>query len=179
MFQGTRHGWLVAIAVLAGFAGCQPLYHGKQKMPNPERTQPPAGTDTGAPIVWDENCDSHFFEKKPTVPPDHALAATKISAGDTEINQAKPMPPDGKKSALVLDAIEQYKQALNADPYNADATYSLAVAYATVRKKKCALDLINRLVALKGDPKIEPDATRLLQAAYSEKAFEPFKQQLP
>jgi len=174
--MGTRHVGLIAIAALVG---CQPLYHGKQKMQNPERTEPPKGTATAAEVVWNEDCDSHFFEKSTSQKPDHALAATKISKGDTDISAAKPLPADGKKSALVLDAIDQYKQALNADPYNADATYSLAVAYATVRKKKCALDLINRLVALKADPKIEPDATRLLQAAYSETAFAPFRQQLP
>jgi hypothetical protein len=177
--MGTGRAWILVIG-LVGLVGCQPLYHGKQKMQNPERTTPPKGSEpVAAPIVWNEDCDSHFFEARTKQKPDHAAAAAKISAGDAAIAQAKPMANDDKKGTLVLDAIAQYKQALNVDPYNADATYDLAVAYATVRKKKCALDLINRLVALKQDPAVEPDATRLLQAAYTETAFAPFKQQLP
>jgi len=161
-------------------AACQPLYGGKPSdMKDPKKTRPKNGEVVAEEIEWDDNCDSKFFEKPIKIKPDHAVVRQHITLADQAINASDVEEKPGKKSSLVLTAIDEYKQALVEDPYDAEATYGLAVAYATVYKKKCALDLIERLVALRANPAYEADAKRLLAAAYSEAAFKPFKSALP
>lgn len=168
------------LVVCALAAGCQPLYGGKPAdMSKPRQTSPTAGTPQGEEIVWDDRCNSDFFGKPTALEPNLAVVQQHVAAGDQALTASKTEPKPGKKSTLVLLSIDEYKQALVEDPYDAEATYGLAVAYATVYKKQCALDLINRLVALRAYARSEPDAKRLLAAAYAEPAFKPFKSALP
>jgi hypothetical protein len=163
-------------------AACQPLYGNKPaEMKDPERRRPKPGEVAAAPeIPWDETCDSKFFEKPSTAKPRRTVVQEHVTAANQALAASDADDVSGKqKSSLVITAIDEYKQALVEDPYDVEATYGLAVAYATVYKKKCALDLINRLVALRAHPSYEADAKRLLAAAYSESAFTPFKSSLP
>ncbi|MBK9070012.1 MAG: hypothetical protein IPL79_03255 [Myxococcales bacterium] len=45
--------------------------------------------------------------------------------------------------------LETLHTALAADPYNVDATYLLAAAYARVQRKQCTLNLLERLLEMK------------------------------
>jgi hypothetical protein len=168
------------LLVVCLLVGCQPLYSGKPaKMRNPDETRPKTGEPVAEEIVWDDKCNSEFFGKPSALKPNAGVVQKHVATGDLSLDASEREAPTAKKSSLVLAAIDEYKLALVEDPYSAEATYGLAVAYATVYKKQCALDLINRLVALRSYPRSEPDAKRLLTAAYSEPAFKPFKSALP
>lgn len=170
----------LALWVILGVVACQPLYGNRpDNMPNPRQVRPKDGAPVATAIEWDTNCDSPYFEKPTALKPNRAIVQQHVATGEQSLTAADSEEVPAKKSTLVITAINEYKQALAEDPYDSEATYGLAVAYATVYKKQCALDLINRLVALRANPKFESDAKRMLAAAYSEPAFKPFKSALP
>lgn len=47
------------------------------------------------------------------------------------------------------EAVAKLITALQADPYNVDATYSLAATYARIGRKQCALNLLTRLLQMR------------------------------
>jgi hypothetical protein len=75
---------------------------------------------------------------------------------------------------MAAQGVEQYRQALIADPYNAEATLKLALAYDKVLRKGCALAMLKRLDALAANPKFgaEPQINRVLD---NESWFKPYR----
>jgi hypothetical protein len=53
---------------------------------------------------------------------------------------------------LVTQAVDDFITALRADPYNVEATYSLAAAYATIGRRQCTINLLTRLLQMKSHP---------------------------
>jgi hypothetical protein len=52
----------------------------------------------------------------------------------------------------MTQAVDDYITALRADPYNVQATYGLAAAYAQIGRKQCTLNLLNRLLQMRSHP---------------------------
>ena len=50
---------------------------------------------------------------------------------------------------MVTQAVDDFITALRADPYNVEATYSLAAAYATIPRPQCTINLLTRLLQMK------------------------------
>lgn len=50
---------------------------------------------------------------------------------------------------MVTQAVEDFITALRADPYNVEATYSLAAAYATIGRFQCTINLLTRLLQMR------------------------------
>jgi hypothetical protein len=50
---------------------------------------------------------------------------------------------------LVTQAVDDFITALRADPYNVEATYSLAAAYATIGRAQCTINLLTRLLQMR------------------------------
>ena len=176
MLGGMRH---VIGVILCAMAGCSGLYE-KPAAPlaNPRKVPAPKTAEIqAAAIVWDESCPT-FFHEPPVVAVSRPDAELLVARARDTVAQATVAKPD-QRGALIVRAIEEDKRALGKDPYSAEATYHLAVVYAQLHKKKCALDLINRLVALRGHPRYRADAKRLIDAAYDEPAFVPLRAHLP
>jgi hypothetical protein len=110
------------------------------------------------------------------VPNTNAARALSETASNTLVQADRAEDPKSR-AGLTLEAIEKYKQALNKDPYNAEATYGLAIAYTKVLRKGCTLKLLKRLSDLKANPKYQPDAQRMIDAAAEQNAFKPFKKE--
>jgi tetratricopeptide (TPR) repeat protein len=53
---------------------------------------------------------------------------------------------------MVTQAVDDFITALRADPYNVEATYSLAAAYATIGRPQCTINLLTRLLQLRPHP---------------------------
>lgn len=163
---------LVAAAGLAALvAGCAPLYSGKaEPLRKPQsKTRPPEADQA---IKWTEPCDVDFFADATRVKRNSALAASESARADASMMTAlaKDDPIPG-----VLDAIGKYKAALVADPYNAEATKGLAVAYAKVYFKGCAVKLLGRLSEMADNPLYSADATRMVDSAAADSAFDGFR----
>jgi len=53
---------------------------------------------------------------------------------------------------MVTQAVDDFITALRADPYNVQATYSLAAAYATIGRYQCTVNLLTRLLQMRPHP---------------------------
>jgi hypothetical protein len=68
------------------------------------------------------------------------------------LKQAAAGEDRGRSEKLVQQAVHHFVTALLADPYNVDATYTLAAAYARIGRGQCAVNLLARLVPLRRLP---------------------------
>lgn len=50
---------------------------------------------------------------------------------------------------MITQAVDDFITALRADPYNIEATYSLAAAYATIGRYQCTINLLTRLLQMR------------------------------
>jgi len=73
---------------------------------------------------------------------------------------ARPTTASSVKS--VSDAIDLYRNALLSDPYNAEATLKLALAYDRLLRKGCALAMLRRLDSIASNGKLDPYATPMV-----------------
>jgi hypothetical protein len=65
------------------------------------------------------------------------------------IESEKNIPPEDV-AGKIESAVAKFFGALSADPYNVNATYNLAAAYARIGRNQCAVNLLYRLAAMKG-----------------------------
>lgn len=154
---------MVACVGLAfGAAACQPLYGGKpEKLKNPEKHKRPPEVEAPPPeIKYVEDCAANFREDPKRVNQQTGAANTLVGAGDTAIQSSVKAKEPAAQADLIKSAIDKYRNALIKDPYNAEATLKLAIAYDMVYRKGCALAMLKRLAALQGNPKFAKEANR-------------------
>lgn len=108
------------------------------------------------PKKFVEECVMYTHEAGKPVPQRQA-AAQRVSEGDAKVIAFTKAPID-KNAQLMVEAIARYSMALKADPFDADATLHLALAYETTLRKGCALKLLDRLSVLAKNPKLSPKA---------------------
>lgn len=53
------------------------------------------------------------------------------------------------REQYITDAVAHLLTALEADPYNVQATYTLAAAYARIGRRQCSLNLLTRLLQMR------------------------------
>lgn len=146
--------WLGCLA-----AACQPMYGGKpQKLKDP----PPIahrGDDTGEPPkkAYVEQCTTDFHARPPAIgiKRNTATAHEEVKTAGTRLQEADKAPERTGKQRLILEAIDRYHRALSLDPFDAEATVKLALAYDRTLRKGCALALLRRLQALANHPAFE------------------------
>ena len=63
---------------------------------------------------------------------------------------------------MITQAVTDFITALRADPYNVEATYSLAAAYATIGRPQCTINLLTRLLQMRPHPSKHADVERHL-----------------
>jgi tetratricopeptide (TPR) repeat protein len=130
-----------------------------QKLRTPEPVKMPDGPLDPTPVAVAYENDCAYFEtkapkaivRKPTLAATHTVEGDKKSA-DYDV------APAADKEDLINESIREYQRALREDPYNAEATLRLALAYDKVRRKGCALALLERLEKLAQNPKFSAEA---------------------
>jgi predicted small lipoprotein YifL len=174
-------GVLTAAALIA-LAGCGGPYKGKpEKLPKVKKSTPPPEVASADPVVeikYDEECSAKFTDDPNKAKKSSSKAGGFIAAGNDNISRAGSSTDPAVQVDNIIRAIEQYKKALLEDHYNPEATFYLAVAYAQVRKKGCALKLLKRLGELAINPRLAGGQSRLdafLNLVEDEAAFKPFK----
>lgn len=50
---------------------------------------------------------------------------------------------------LITDSVSTFLDSLAADPYNVNSTYNLAAAYARIKRKQCAYNMLDRLIQMR------------------------------
>jgi len=147
---------LLVLSVIAfAVVGCRPIYGDKpDKLANPaKKKRPPDAPETATEVKYVEDCQTNFREEKRPVQ-DTASANRLTGEGDSAVQQSNAAKEPSAAAGLIRDAIDKYRNALMKDPYNADATLKLALAYDKVYRKGCALKLLARISQLEGNPKI-------------------------
>ena len=174
----SLRGTALALVAAIGMAGCGDMYGAKaEPIPKPHKKAKPPVVDTpAADIKYDEDCKTKFQEDNKTAMARRSpgRAAPLIDAGDASLASIGEKTDPAAAASAAVDAINRYKNALAQDPYSARATYQLAVAYALVRKKGCALALLKRLTDLQKYPDFENEATRMMHSVDDEPAFKGF-----
>jgi hypothetical protein len=150
---------LVAALVLFG-VGC----HEKQELTAPP---PPLRPEAeAAPLkpltATQKDCDPLDTDHAPkplgfderSIPEGNRLAeqgkAKLRTAQSAEVTRAT-------REDMTKQAVEDFITALSADPYNIEATYSLAAAYATMPRSQCTINLLTRLLQMRSHPSKRAD----------------------
>jgi hypothetical protein len=103
----------------------------------------PAGPADCGPMV--ETTETKFHDRE--IPAGEQLA----QQGEQELTAARGSAGQSYEQG-VTSAVETLLQALSFDPYNVDATYTLAQAYALIDRPQCSLNLIQRVIYMRSHP---------------------------
>jgi hypothetical protein len=146
----TRAALLAALAV--ALLGC----HEKEQLtapPPPLRPEaepaPPKATAAVQkdcePVDADHEAKPFSFDER-SIPEGNRLA----DQGRTKLRTAQSAEvARNTREDLVTQAVDDFITALRADPYNVEATYSLAAAYATIGRAQCTINLLTRLLQMR------------------------------
>ncbi|MBA2543229.1 MAG: hypothetical protein H0V17_26545, partial [Deltaproteobacteria bacterium] len=147
-------GKLTAFVLLAVATGCQPMYDGpSESLPKVRRVPHQAVPEVDPVIPYVDTCATNFRGDPTRVSIDRARATELVITGDTSIKQAEKIEDPRSRTQLVATGIDHYRNALVKDPYDAEATLKLALAYDKVYRRGCALKLLARISMLEGHPK--------------------------
>jgi hypothetical protein len=128
-------------------AGHQPSSQTEGSLPGAKKAKDQEGKEPAPVVVYKEDCDTNFRGPTGSIR-QSGEAARLVTEGDAKIvNVSKASSPEGKKD-LILGSIDKYRAALTKDPYDAEATLKLALAYDMTLRKGCALALLRRLETL-------------------------------
>lgn len=160
------------IVLLAVVAGCQSMY-GKSSEPLVKVRKVPHKdvAVTEPPIPYVDECRTNFHGDPTRVSVDARRATALVVTGDTSLQQAEKIENPQTRAKAVVDGIEHYSQALTKDPYSAEATLKLALAYDKVYRRGCALKLLGRIATLENHPKFRVSAQRMIGWVTSEPAW--------
>ncbi|HTE51872.1 MAG TPA: hypothetical protein VK698_13550 [Kofleriaceae bacterium] len=135
------------------------------------------GGKTGKPAaISDEQCRTNFFAEPKKGPRRVKEARTMAMQADSSLLAAERQFGPARQQ-LVVEAMGTLSNALGKDPYGPEPTYKLAVAYALLGRKSCSLALLERLKGLATMPDVEKEASRTIQRAARDPAFEPFSKE--
>jgi hypothetical protein len=157
-------GKLWAVATAFALVACQPMYGAKApKLKNPpvvaesKRKLPPQ-PDLPKPQPIEE-CEWHAQPPPAKAPKrDTRASQDNVVKADAKIIASDKATDIKPKGDLLIDSINEYGNALIKDPYNAEATLKLAVAYDKALRKGCALKMLDRLAKLAAHPTYEKAA---------------------
>jgi hypothetical protein len=125
----------------------------KAKVEVPKDCEPTAADEELKPIAFNQR----------SIPEGSRLAeeakANLKTAESAEIERSL-------REQYTVDSVIKLITALQADPYNVTATYTLAATYARIGRKQCAINLLTRLLQMRPHaskrPEVESHLDRLL-----------------
>ncbi len=168
----------LGLGTSAMLSGCSGPYSGKaERLKRPKKKERPPAEDTGAQeVVLDEECRTDFFQ-----PPVTRRNARRGRALATEaqgiLERSEAQEDDAARVRDVGYALDKLRNALKHDPYGPEPTYRMAVAYAVIGKKGCALRLLERLDALTRMPETTAEAERAVKRALRDPSFDLFRKE--
>jgi hypothetical protein len=155
-------GKLTAFVLLAVTTGCQSMYGGpSESLPKIRKVPHKAVPEVEPVIPYVDSCATNFRANPVGLSIDRVRASQLVVTGDTSIQQAEKIENPQSRTQLVIAGIDHYRNALVKDPYDAEATLKLALAYDKVYRRGCALKLLARISTLEGHPKFRVAARRV------------------
>lgn len=154
------------------------MYSGKaERIKNPPPIKPPAtvpgqGENAEPPVVYNENpCPIRLSNAVPGAKKKTVSTASLTAEGDQKFEKIDAAPTPAAKTALLLDSLDKYRRALIDDPFSAEATLKLALAYDKARYKSCALSLLGRLAQLAEHPRYARAANQRIDEVVDTQAY--------
>jgi hypothetical protein len=146
---------LFALGHLALLAGCgggavtaaPPPLRPEEVVVDEGPPPPPEPTDCEPLSAADAKPYLPYEQRKMSIDEAQELA----KEGITLLNQGKVADPKAQED-LTTEAVDKFITALLADPYNVDATYNLAAAYALIDRFQCSINLLERLLQMRSHP---------------------------
>jgi hypothetical protein len=158
--MGKRILWVAVVGVCA----CQAPYGSRPaKLYNPPIKPHPVDVEPVEVVHYNETCRTDFHtDPKPAIARiDHRGAVQAISTANITYRTAIKMPKtEPQKLKLIARSVDEWSEALRKDPYDAEATVGLALAYDQLLRKECALRLLARLSDLAGNKNYAAAALR-------------------
>jgi hypothetical protein len=156
---------LVFVSGIASL-GCQPLYGGKpEKLVAPQKKKaPPEAAVTETPIKEVDDCIADFRGDAKSVKQLTSQANQLTEEGNTAMANADKAAQPSAQAGLLKESIDRYRSALIKDPYHAEATLKLALAYDKVYRKGCAIAMLKRLLTLTANPRFAKAATNAIES---------------
>ena len=153
----------LAACVLIACAGCQGLYDGRAaplRTPKPtKRVEPP---DPTASVRYVDDCPANFRAAPiGDAQRDQTGSQRLARQGADSVTAATTQKDPVAQASGISVGIDRFGAALTKDPYNADATLELALAYDRVYRKGCALKLLARIASLETHPKFRAAAKQV------------------
>src|SRR5688572_3927834 len=147
---------LACLALACGtLTAWQPLYGAKpEELRQPgKKKKPPEAPEAEVKIVYVEDCGADFRADPKTVRPQTAMSNQLVGEGETALQSADKAKDPASQAELIKVSIDKFRNALIRDPYNAEATLQLALAYDRVLRKGCAIALLKRIATMEMNPK--------------------------
>jgi hypothetical protein len=170
-----------SVSLSAGCAGPYSAAPEPVRLPKQKKAKPKPGQE--AKIVGalgDPNVCKVDFEAAPyPMNKRNARAAKQLAQdGENALSGYDGAQAEGRRS-MVLKSLGYLGDAFRYDPYSPHATYAMAVTYASAGKKKCAINLLERLGSLNGiaDPGIQAEVKKYKEMVKTNRAFEPFRKE--
>lgn len=167
MGRGTSGARILACLVLstvsvATLGGCQALYGGKpEKLRNPEKKKrPPEPPEAEIVVKYVEDCAADFRGDPTKVRPQTPMANQLVGEGEVALQSSDKAKDPASQAELIRVSIDKFRNALIKDPYNAEATLQLALAYDRVLRKGCAIAMLKRLASMELNPRFASPAKR-------------------
>ena len=161
----VRAGVSLVLAGPVALAGCQPLYGGKPEKLATLPKKPHKDDATVEPTFKDvEDCKADFHADPKTASQQTNASRALVSEGDTAIASSDKATDPAAQGGLLKEGVDRYRSALLKDPYNAEATLKLALAYDRVYRKGCAIAMLKRLSSLTANPKFAKSATAAIDS---------------
>ncbi|MEZ4366877.1 MAG: hypothetical protein R2939_11380 [Kofleriaceae bacterium] len=146
---------VLALAALPGCGGAL------TPPPPPLRPEP---ASTSATDTTPTDCDpiepgseeprKTYLQRAPAIDEAEKLARE----GVTELQAAENVEVDASaRAAGIGRAVDLFITALLADPYNVNATYNLAAAYARIDRPQCSINMLERLIHMRDHASREDD----------------------
>ena len=169
--------WVAAVVSLVFALGCKQMYGGPaEPLRSPKPITPPPTLPGGEVTVYEEDCDLFVFKPRTKIKRDLAVAEQRTSDAERKLAdfERAPIPV---KDDVIVDSIDELAAALRADPFNAQATLKLALAYDKVHRKGCALALPGRLEQLAQNPDFARDANDAIDELVQRKWFSGYRRE--
>jgi hypothetical protein len=153
----TFAGALLAFLVAGGTARAQGVE--EPLRPEPKALPPVVAVQKSVPVKEQPlpqspaDCEAVMPNEGPPAKKYKELDVPAGSAQASEglkilIESEKNIPPEDVAGKIEA-AVAKFFGSLSADPYNVNATYNLAAAYARIGRNQCAVNLLYRLAAMK------------------------------
>jgi hypothetical protein len=150
-----------ALVALVALAGCQPMYGAPaEQLHHHSAGNRGLGEKT---IAWVDACEVDFSQPAAAAHPTPRAARLASVRGEASVQRAKVARTDETRNEQWVAAVGAFREALVADPYDAEATVQLARAYDAVNHRGCALAMLRRLAKLTINPTLSPEAHRQVE----------------